>query len=86
MCIFHLPFFTYIIFIHLFFIFVNYLLITFVIVSILSDNPFIVVSKSIVLLKSTPKIEDNNNQPLIIKLFLYLDFEILFNKDSNIKD
>lgn len=53
-------------------------LIALVIVSLFSDKPFIVVSKSIVLLKSTPKINDNKTPALIINLSLYLDIDILF--------
>lgn len=53
-------------------------LIALVIVSLFSDKPFIVVSKSIVLLKSTPKIDDNKTPALIINLSLYLDIDILF--------
>lgn len=53
-------------------------LIALVIVSLSSDKPFIVVSKSIVLLKSTPKIDDNKTPPLSINLSLYLDIDILF--------
>ena len=53
-------------------------LIALVIVSLFSDKPFIVVSKFIVLLKSTPKIDDNKTPALIINLSLYLDIDILF--------
>lgn len=53
-------------------------LIALVIVSLFSDKSFIVVSKSIVLLKSTPKIDDNKTPALIINLSLYLDIDILF--------
>ena len=44
--------------------------ITFVIVLLFSGNPLIVASKSIVLLKLTPKIDDSNKPPLIINLSL----------------
>lgn len=50
-----------------------------------NGNPLIVVSKSIVLLKFTPKIDDNNKSPLIINLSLYLDIDILLSNASNIK-